>query len=80
MSILLIIKLYTFIIFAVCDASLGLEMDTNVCVCAAGYYQTAAGDTDNPPTCTTCPTGSTTTTPNSQSISTCGKNARIPID
>ena len=41
LSILLIIKLYTFFIFAVCNADLGLEMDTtsDTCVCAVGYYQ-----------------------------------------
>ena len=67
LSILLIIRLYIFIIFAVCDV---------------GYYQTASGSEGGPPTCTACPGGSTTPGTNSQSISTCGKNARItiPID
>ena len=44
LSILLTIKLYTFIFFAVCGD--GLEMVTtnevSTCVCAADYYQTAA--------------------------------------
>ena len=68
-------------IFAVCDTDFGLLMDTteNVCVCAEGYYQTAAGDADNSPVCTACPPGSITTTPNSQSISACGNNVRIII-
>ena len=52
---------------------------SNVCVCAAGYYQTAEGDADNPPTCQACPAGSTTTALNSQGIIDCGKNARIII-
>ena len=58
-------------------------MDTNdACVCAAGYYQTAAGNTDNPPTCAQPAQleAQPMETPNSQSISTCGKNARILID
>ena len=72
--------LYTFIIFADCNADIGLEMDgSNACVCVVGYYQTALGDADNPPTCTACPAGSTTTTSNSQSISDCGKNSTIII-
>ena len=67
LSILLIIKLYTFYIFAVCEV---------------GYYQTAPGSANAAPTCEACPVGSTTTATNSQDISTCGKNARIiiPID
>ena len=77
LSIWLMIKLYTFIIFAVCDISIGLEMDGNECVCAAGYYETTAAVGDNPPGCTACPLGTTSTI-----NSACGKNARItiPID
>ena len=50
---------------------------TNQCVCAAGYYQTTAAVGDNPPECTACPLGSTSTI-----NSACGKNARIifPVD
>ena len=81
-SILLIIKLYTFIICAACtDASHVLETTDGVstCVCAVGYYQTALGDADNPPTCTSCPYGTTTTATDSQDIHACGKNWRIII-
>ena len=70
--------LYTFIIFAECNA--GLVMDgSNACVCAVGYYQTAPASGDNPPACSACPAGSTTTTVDSQGISDCGKNSTIII-
>ena len=83
LSILLTIKLYTFIFFAVCGD--GLEMVTtnevSTCVCAADYYQTAAATDALPPQCTACPLGSTSPI-NSQQIAACGKNTRIfiPID
>ena len=44
-------------------------MTTNgACVCAVGYYQTAQASADNPPACSACPAGSTTTAPDSQGI------------
>ena len=75
--------MYTFIIFAVCiDDSLEMDATNGVCVCAVGYYQTTAANTDHSPVCTACLPGSTTQTTNSQDLSDCGKNARIfiPID
>ena len=73
--------LYTFIIFAECNAGLVMD-DSNACVCPVGYYQTAVGDADNPPGCSACRAGSTTTAPDSQDITDCGKNSRtiIPIN
>ena len=67
LSILLIIKLYIFITFAVCEV---------------GYYETAAAGENTAPTCQACPAGSTTTATASSDISDCGKNANIliPID
>ena len=75
--------MYTFIIFAVCiDDSLEMDATNGGCICAVGYYQTTAVNTDHPPVCAACLPGSTTQTTNSQDISDCGKNARIflPID
>ena len=70
LSIWMIIKLYTFIIFAVCGT--GLVMDsTNVCVCAAEYYETVAGTSSTAPTCAECPPGSTTD--GATNSSACGK-------
>ena len=80
---MLIIKFYTFIIFAVCtDDSLEMDTTNGVCICAVGYYQTATGSTTAAPTCNICPVGITTTGTNSQDTSECGKNTRIiiPID
>ena len=79
----MIIKLYTFIIFAACpDASLEMDTANVVCVCAVGYYQITEGTAEDTPVCTVCPSGSTTPTSNSQDINDCCKNARIitPID
>ena len=63
-------------IFSVCtDDSHVWDTTDKVCVCAVDYYQTADGD---PPTCTPCPSGSTTNgEPNSDA---CGKyDKNIPI-
>ena len=83
LSVFLIIKLYTFTIYAACtDASLEMDTATGACVCALNYYENTAGDANTAPVCTKCPPGSTTTSINSKAIGDCGKNARIisPID
>ena len=45
--------------------------DNNQCVCDTNYYQTST-DTENGPTCTACPAGSTTLTTDVQNINGCG--------
>ena len=60
-TILLIIKLYLFINFAVCEV---------------GYYETAAAGENTAPTCQACPAGSTTTATPSSDISDCGKTCK----
>ena len=82
MSILFIIKLCTFIIFAVCSAdNTVVDATSETCVCAADYYQTS--DAGAALECKACPSGSTTEgNTNRQNINQCGKNGRIiiPID
>ena len=51
LSILLIIKLYTFIILPACGTGLVLDTTNQVCVCAVDYYQTADGSDTAAPTC-----------------------------
>ena len=49
--------------------------DESVCVCAANYYQTS--DTNDPPVCEACPTGSTTEgITNSIDFAACGKYSK----
>ena len=60
LSIFLMIKLYTFIIFLACGTGLVLDTTNQVCVCAVDYYQTTDGSDTAPPTCAECPPGSTT--------------------
>ena len=85
MSIFFIIKLCTFIIFAVCSAdNTVVDAASETCVCAADYYQTSDDGADQPLQCAKLAhleaqqEGNT----NPQGIAQCGKNARIiiPID
>ena len=76
-----IIKLYTFITFAVCtEANTEVNAEGDTCVCAEDFYQTNTADVGEAPQCTACPLGSTTGgSTNSQDISACGKNGRRNI-
>ena len=68
----------TIYCLSVCTGvSLDWDTASQACVCAIDYYQTADATQDNPPTCTACPTGSTTD--GETNSAACGKHGKIVI-